>query len=299
MAEAQLRVFLEKVRQLNAFVALSEADPRLRQELCDCEHHDEVVALARRCGFEIGRRWGEPPPPEIPPGCGADPAGTSRLPGTGAGERAIPRQGPDGLRKAPLRTAPGSGGDASTARPRPRSGPLDSAEAEGAAGSARGTEGAADHGAETGTPATVAPPPGDGAPVAARAKANREGGWGHGGGGQAPVASGDPILSLRHGSCPPPGEEVIQVLLDTPSLRLERIHSCAAESPEGFWYDQREDEWVTLLQGSACLQFADEREERRLQAGDSLLIRAGRRHRVSATDPAPGTVWLALFWRHS
>ena len=61
MAEAQLQQFLEKVRQLNAFVALSEADPALRQALRDCGDHHQVVALAHSCGFEIGRRWGEPP----------------------------------------------------------------------------------------------------------------------------------------------------------------------------------------------------------------------------------------------
>ncbi len=59
MAEAQLQQFLEKVRQLQAFVALSEADPLLREALRQCSHHHEVVALARCHGFEIGRRWGE------------------------------------------------------------------------------------------------------------------------------------------------------------------------------------------------------------------------------------------------
>ena len=59
MAEAQLQQFLEKVRQLNAFVALSEADAGLRQALCDCSSHHAVVELARSRGFEIGKRWGE------------------------------------------------------------------------------------------------------------------------------------------------------------------------------------------------------------------------------------------------
>ena len=59
VAEAQLQQFLEKVRQLNAFVALSEEDPALRQALTACDTHHQVVELARRSGFEIGRRWGE------------------------------------------------------------------------------------------------------------------------------------------------------------------------------------------------------------------------------------------------
>jgi len=177
MAEAQLQQFLEKVRQLNAFVALSEADPALRQALSDCGDHQQVVALARSCGFEIGRRWGEPP--------------------------AV---------KALEPSAAGDGG------------------------------------------------------------------------------------SLVQGPCPADGEEATSVLLQTPHLRLERIHSCRARSPEGFWYDQTEHEWVLLLQGSARLQFADEAEPRALACGEALLISAGRRHRLLASDPPPGTIWLALFW---
>lgn len=170
MAEAQLQQFLEKVRQLNDFVALSEDDPRLRQALVACASHDQVVSLARAHGFEIGRRWGET-------------------------------------------DAPSSGG-----------------------------------------------------------------------------------TSLLAGPCPPPGEERLEVLLQEGEFRLERIHSCAARSPEGYWYEQSEHEWVLLLQGSALLRFDDDSPDCSLSRGDSLLIRAGRRHRVEATDPPPGTVWLALFW---
>jgi cupin 2 domain-containing protein len=171
VAEAQLQQFLEKVRQLNAFVALSEADPAVRAALRDCNHHHAVVDLARRHGFEIGRRWGE--------------------------------------------------GEAASAQP-------------------------------------------------------------------------DNLLA---GPCPPPGSETSCVLAAEGNWRLERIHSCAAASPAGFWYDQEDHEWVTLLQGSATLAFADGDSPIALSRGDSLLIPAHRRHRVVETDPAPGTIWLALFWR--
>jgi cupin 2 domain-containing protein len=176
VAEAQLQQFLEKVKQLNAFVALSEANPVLRQQLQDCSHHHEVVALAASHGFAIGRRWGEPSP------------------------------------------------DLEAARP----------------------------------------------------------------------AHGD--RNLLEGACPAAGLETTDVLLEHSGLRLERIHSCQAASPEGFWYEQSEHEWVLLLQGSAQLQFEDEPTARQLCRGDSLWIEAGRRHRVMATDPAPGCVWVALFW---
>ena len=178
MAEAQLQQFLEKVRQLNAFVALSEANPELRQQLQGCSHHHEVVQLASRHGFEIGRRWGEAASPTNATG------------------------GPGGHDDSNLLSGPG------------------------------------------------------------------------------PMA----------------GEETTTVLIEQPGLRLERIHSCQSSSPPDFWYNQSEHEWVVLLQGSAQLQFADEEVPRQLSQGDCLLISAGRRHRVVSTDPAPGCVWLALFW---
>ena len=172
MAEAQLLQFLEKVSQLNAFVALTEADPNLRQQLQDCSHHNEVVALAARHGFEIGRRWGE------------EPSGT---------------------------------------RPSDQT-------------------------------------------------------------------------NLLSSPCPEQGSERTEAIASGNGWRLERIHSCLASSPEGFWYDQPELEWVLVLRGSARLQFADEPQVRDLCVGDSLLITPHRRHRVVATDPDPGTLWLALFW---
>jgi len=170
MAEAQLQQFLAKVSALNAFVALSEADPGLRAALADCSSHHEVVALARSCGLEIGRRWGEP----------------------------------------------------------------------------------------------------DGTPAAA--------------------------ANLLGGVLPSPGSESTTVLLQTPHWRLERIHSNQACSPDGFWYDQAEHEWVLLLQGSALVQLEGEPRPTALSRGDQLLIPAHRRHRLVATDPDPGTIWLALFW---
>lgn len=173
MAEEQLQQFLEKVRQLNGFVALSEADPILRRALRDCSDHHAVVALARSRGFEIGRRWGDMDPP---------------------------------------------------------------------------------------------------------------------------AATGDNLLSA---ACPPAGAECITVLVAQPTWRLERIHSCQSSSPPGFWYDQNEHEWVVLLQGSARIAFDGEEHERELCRGDSLLIPAHKRHRVAATDPAPGSVWLALFWQEA
>ncbi len=212
MAEAQLQQFLEKVRQLNAFVALSEADPAFRQRLANCASHEQVVDLASRCGFDIARRWGEPPRDSSPE--------------------------------------------------------LVSMGADAAAGWVTPAE----------VPRARLPDPKD-----ASLKLGPE------------VANG-PGPNLLAGPCPPPGQERSELLLGPGQLRLELIHSCQFANPPGFWYDQRESEWLLLLQGGALLRFADEDQARSLQAGDSLVITPGRRHRVEATDPVPGTRWLALFW---
>lgn len=182
MAEADLALFRDKIRQLNAFLALSDSCPELGEALRQCSHHDQVVALARQHGFAIGRRWGDPPAP----------AAQGRL------------------------------------------------------------AAAADESAPT---------------------------------------------NLLESAPPPLGQEQVMVLLRSGNLRLERIHSCGASSPAGFWYEQPEHEWVCLLQGNATLQFEDEVGVRQLRPGDSLTIRSRRRHRVVATDPPPGTLWLALFWQ--
>jgi len=57
------------------------------------------------------------------------------------------------------------------------------------------------------------------------------------------------------------------------------------------------EEWVLVLRGGARLAFADEPTSRELVTGDMLRIAPGRAHRVEATDPSPGTLWLALHWR--
>ena len=89
--------------------------------------------------------------------------------------------------------------------------------------------------------------------------------------------------------------ERIDVLLDTPALRLERIVSTGHATPPGEWYEQDRDEWVVVLRGRARLRIEGEAADRALGVGDHLLLRAHVRHRVEWTE-AP-TVWLALHIR--
>ncbi len=94
-------------------------------------------------------------------------------------------------------------------------------------------------------------------------------------------------------------EEIIEILLKTPSFHLERIVSSGQATPMGEWYDQETNEWVIILSGSAGLLFEGEAEVRELRPGDYLLIPAHCRHRVEWTDSKEKTVWLALHYRAS
>jgi cupin 2 domain-containing protein len=89
--------------------------------------------------------------------------------------------------------------------------------------------------------------------------------------------------------------EVTTPLVARSGVRFERIVSRGQASPEGFWYDQTEHEFVFLVQGYAELEFADERIVT-LRAGDWLEIEAHVRHRVRSTASDEPTVWLVAFY---
>lgn len=84
--------------------------------------------------------------------------------------------------------------------------------------------------------------------------------------------------------------EEFETLCQTQYFKLERIVSHGMASPDEFWYEQDQDEWVCLLQGLATIQFVG--HEINMQAGDFILLPAKLKHRVSATSQ--DAIWLAL-----
>nr|WP_276562415.1 cupin domain-containing protein [Hoeflea prorocentri] len=92
-------------------------------------------------------------------------------------------------------------------------------------------------------------------------------------------------------------EEVFDVLHARSNLRIERIISTGQMTPEGEWYDQDDDEWVAVIEGSARLQIEGEGDERELGEGDWIFLPAHCRHRVTWTRQRPPTVWLAIHHR--
>lgn len=90
-------------------------------------------------------------------------------------------------------------------------------------------------------------------------------------------------------------EEVFEDLIKTKHLKIERIISKGQTSPEDFWYDQQQNEWLIVLKGSAIIAFENQ-ENVTLKQGDYLNIKAHQKHRVHWTKPDTETIWLAIHY---
>ena len=103
--------------------------------------------------------------------------------------------------------------------------------------------------------------------------------------------------NLLREDLPASGSESERTLLEGDRWRLTVINSNDASTPPGEWMSQESFEWVLLLRGSARIRCENPTEEIDLSVGDHWFCPPHRRHRVERTDPAPGTLWLALHWR--
>lgn len=88
--------------------------------------------------------------------------------------------------------------------------------------------------------------------------------------------------------------ELVTIMAEAAGGRVELIVSSGQTSPEGFMYDQTEDEWVIILQGSAIIEMDEDLYE--LSVGDTLFIPKRAQHRVAFTSSNPACLWLAVFW---
>lgn len=89
-------------------------------------------------------------------------------------------------------------------------------------------------------------------------------------------------------------QELFETILSKPNVRIERIVSQGQSSPQGFWYDQDQSEFVVLLHGAARLRFEDGEVE--MMPGSFIDIPANKRHRVEWTSPDQQTIWLAVHY---
>lgn len=93
-----------------------------------------------------------------------------------------------------------------------------------------------------------------------------------------------PLLPLPH--------EMTNILTESSNVRVERIVSTGQTSD---WYDQAETEFVVLIEGSAVIEFENDRCTA-LSKGNTLLLKPHERHRVSYTSSEPPCIWLCIFY---
>ena len=86
-------------------------------------------------------------------------------------------------------------------------------------------------------------------------------------------------------------EELVETLHQSAAIRIERIVSHGHASPDEFWYDQPQNEWVVVLRGAARLRFEDKLVE--MGPGDTSTFRPTRstasngRRRTSRPSGSP------------
>ena len=91
-------------------------------------------------------------------------------------------------------------------------------------------------------------------------------------------------------------DELFTTLLEAASVRIERIVSHGHASPQGFWFDQDQHEWVIVLKGAARLRFENQSEPVEMLPGHSVNIPAHKKHRVEWTTSDEPTIWLAVHY---
>ncbi len=95
-------------------------------------------------------------------------------------------------------------------------------------------------------------------------------------------------------------KEIFELLFSGQEFSVERIISNGQKSPENFWYDQKNNEWVIVLQGNAKIEFQNinnTNEIIELNKGDYILIPAHQQHRVLETSQTEETIWLAIHYK--
>ena len=89
-------------------------------------------------------------------------------------------------------------------------------------------------------------------------------------------------------------EEKFFEIFKNEKIKIEKIVSNGQTSPENFWYEQEENEFVLFLEGFAIVEFED--FEMELKKGDCLNIKAMQKHRVKFTSLNEPTIWFAVFY---
>jgi|SRR3989344_7139033 len=90
-------------------------------------------------------------------------------------------------------------------------------------------------------------------------------------------------------------KEIIETVVSSPNIKIERIISKGHVTSKGKWYNQEKDEFVLIIKGNAELGFENNNLVK-MKEGDYLIIPKNTKHRVEKTDLSTETIWLAVFF---
>jgi cupin 2 domain-containing protein len=87
--------------------------------------------------------------------------------------------------------------------------------------------------------------------------------------------------------------EIFFQLYKNKNCLIEKIISTGQKTEEGKWLEEKNDEFVILLQGESELEF-ESGEKITLCKGDYCIIPANTKHRINYTTSNPQCLWLAI-----
>lgn len=87
-------------------------------------------------------------------------------------------------------------------------------------------------------------------------------------------------------------EEQFDLLQKGLHYRIERIVTSGHSSPEGFYYEQENDEWIFLVQGEVILEMEEKYVQ--MKTGDHLFIPKNCRHRIEKSSVEPVCIWVCI-----
>ncbi|MFZ9659322.1 MAG: cupin domain-containing protein [Arcobacteraceae bacterium] len=87
-------------------------------------------------------------------------------------------------------------------------------------------------------------------------------------------------------------KETFEQIINNSKIKIEKIISYGDITPEDFWYDQDQDEFVMIIEGFAIIKYEDGTIFE-LHQDDNLYIPAHQKHKVIYTKNR--TIWLAMF----
>jgi len=91
-------------------------------------------------------------------------------------------------------------------------------------------------------------------------------------------------------------EEIFEEIIQGNTFKMERIISPHLPKGDSKWYNQRNNEYVILLQGEAKIELVDS-EIISLKKGDGFLIKSFTKHRVAYTSKNPLAIWLTIHYK--